>query len=160
MFQGLKKILKYFQTIQKTFTMLVFFDHDVGDQHRGGYKSVAPKMVFLRFCARSALLARTKFLGQPLITYKTFPSDRFSRIVVLTSKNTIVENGEYPPHPHTHTSEFQLYVLARAVCKGKLFSFKWNNFLCCMFELCHQHPSYYIFVQKASTIRIKKQFFS
>ena len=101
MFQGLKKILKYFQTIQKTFTMLVFFDHDVGDQHRGGYKSVAPKMVFLRFCARSALLARTKFLGQPLITYKTFPSDRFSRIVVLTSKNTIGENGEYPP-PHTH----------------------------------------------------------
>ena len=75
----------------------------------GGSKSVAPKMDFLRFCARSALLARAKFLSQPLVTYKTFVSDRFSTLLVVRSKNAKVKNGVYPPP----LSVFYRFVLAR-----------------------------------------------
>ena len=60
----------------------------------GGAKSVASKIEFLGLSARVAFLARAKFLRQPLVTYKTFVSDRFFRLFLIYSKKT-------PPHTHT-----------------------------------------------------------
>ena len=54
--------------------------------------------------------ARANFLGQTLTTYKTFVFDRFSRLCFFTSKNSVVENGQYPPA----CSVYQLFFLARS----------------------------------------------
>ena len=51
--------------------------------------------------ARSAHLARTKFLRHSSCTQKTFGKNRFSRLFFLTSKNALLENGQCPP-PHLH----------------------------------------------------------
>ncbi len=104
----LKKILSTFQTIWKTSAKSVLLDEDVGG-YLWGAKSVAPKMDFYFFRARSALLARAKFLRQPLVTYKTFGKNRFSRLFLICSKNTIVENG--PDTPPTFVLD--MGVLAR-----------------------------------------------
>ena len=58
-----------------------------------GAKSVAPKIEFLGLCARIAFLARAKFLRQPLVTLKTFVSDRFSRLFLICSKTALVKMG-------------------------------------------------------------------
>ena len=63
----------------------------------GGAKSVASKIEFLGLNARVAFLARAKFLRQPLVTYKTFVSDRFFRLFLIYSKNTLVKMGIPPP---------------------------------------------------------------
>ena len=60
----------------------------------GGPKSIAPKMDFWAFCAR------TKLLRHSWCTYKTFVFDRFSRLFIFTSKNASVDIGLGPPPPH------------------------------------------------------------
>ena len=81
--------LRTFQVIWKTSAKLGLLDKDVGG-YLGGAKSIASKTGFWGS-------ARAKFLRQPLVTYKTFASDRFSIFFFLTSKKRIVENGVCPP---------------------------------------------------------------
>ena len=63
-----------------------------------GVKLIAPKIDFWRLCARMSFLARAKFLRQPLVTYKTFVSDRFFRLFLIYSKNTLVKMSLAPSH--------------------------------------------------------------
>ena len=125
-FQGLKTMSELVQVIIKTSWILVLHHYDVGDHIGGVTKWIASKIDFSVFPARSALLARAKFLGQSLITYKTFVFDRFSRMFVLSSKNALVEIRSCPPP----TSVYQLFVLARnfiGVWCLKLFFAKRNS---------------------------------
>ena len=71
----------------------------------GGAKLIAKKIEFLRFCARISFLARAKILRQPLITYKTFVFDRFSRLFPDCSR---LKMGLAPPNAVLDT-----FVLAR-----------------------------------------------
>ena len=64
----------------------------------GGAKSVAPKIEFLGLCARIAFLARAKFLRQPLVTLKTFVSDRLSRLFLICSNNVLDKMSFTHPH--------------------------------------------------------------
>ena len=67
------------QAILSTPACLVWYWNGMVKKLEGGGKLIAKKIKFF-FCARIVLLARAKFLRQPLITFKTFVFDRFSRL--------------------------------------------------------------------------------
>ena len=88
------------QAILSTLACLVWYWNGMVKKLGGRGKLIAKKIKFF-FCARIVLFARAKFLRQPLITFKTFVFDRFSRLLQI-------ENGPAPPHAVLDT-----FVLAR-----------------------------------------------
>ena len=101
MFWG--QILKWGKvlTILGTPAILIWYWNAIVKILRGA-KSVAPKIEFLWLCARIAFLARTKFLRQPLVTLKTFVSDRFSRLFLICSKHALVKWALPPSSAFRH----------------------------------------------------------
>ena len=98
MFLATILILWTFQVVRKISATQVWHYYDMVGYFRGGggAKSVAQKTDFSSFRARSALLARANFLRQPLATYKTFVSDKFSLLFLVGS---IQKMGLPPPPP-------------------------------------------------------------
>ena len=92
----------------------------------GGVNLIAPKIEFLRFCARIAFLARAKFLRQPLVTYKTFGKNRFFRMFLICPKNALVTFGVYPPPPPP-LLVLDSFVLAREVWQNTRIYFLQSN---------------------------------
>ena len=84
------------QAILSNITCLVWYRNAILKKLRGA-KLVAPEIDFYFFRARSAFLARAKFLRQPLVTYKTFSKNRFLRMFLICSQNALVKMGLDPP---------------------------------------------------------------